>query len=164
MMNDNGMLKTIAGRKQHTIVFFSILALLLLRLVFIGLMGPMPQDAYYYFYSEHPALSYFDHPPAIAYILKLFTTVFGKKVFVLKLADSIVTFCTIISFYRLSTYFSGARVQNALLLFFSTAMVTVLSLVSSPDTPLLLFWTLSLITLYKAVFLEKKYIGCGPGY
>jgi 4-amino-4-deoxy-L-arabinose transferase-like glycosyltransferase len=154
---NNGSFKMLTKDNKPGIIFFSVFILLLLRLVFIPLFGLMPQDAYYYFYSTHPALSYFDHPPGIAFVLKLFTTVFGKKVAVLKLADSVVTFFTIVSFYRLSTYFlNGKNVQTAFLLFFSTAMVSVLSLVSSPDTPLILFWTLSLIGLYKAVFLDKK--------
>ena len=43
-------------------IFFPLLLIISLRIIFIFLMGPMPQDAYYYFYSAHPALSYFDHP------------------------------------------------------------------------------------------------------
>jgi 4-amino-4-deoxy-L-arabinose transferase-like glycosyltransferase len=143
--------------KKQTTVVWAIVIILILRLLFIGLMGPMPQDAYYYFYSQHPALSYFDHPPAIACMLRLFTFLLGKKVFVLKLADSIVTFFSVFVFYKLAGCFlSKHKVQNALLLFFSTFMVTILSLVSTPDTPLILFWVLSLLSLYHAVFLNKN--------
>ena len=148
----NGITKNKTG-----IVFFSIAVILLLRLVFIGLMGLMPQDAYYDFYGEHLALSYYDHPPAIGYVLRLFTEIFGKKVFVLKLADSVICFLTILFFYRLSLSFvSKHRAQRAIAIFFSTLMVTILSLISTPDVPLLLFWTVSLISLHRAIFLEKK--------
>jgi len=120
-------------------------------------MGLMPQDAYYSFYGEHPALSYFDHPPAIAYLLKTFTTIFGKKVFAIKLADTFVTLLTLLSFYKLAGYFlSPRRTDNALLILFSTLMVTILSLVSTPDVPLLLCWTLSLVCLCKAIFQHKE--------
>jgi len=143
--------------KKQNVLVWSILIILILRLLFIGLMGPMPQDAYYYFYSEHPALSYYDHPPAIAYQLKLFTFFLGKKVFALKLADSVVTFFSVFVFYKLSKCFlSQHRAQKAFMLFFSTFMVTILSLVSTPDTPLILFWSLSLLALYNAVFLKKN--------
>src|ERR1700761_489936 len=93
-----------AIKNQKTLIG-GILFIVLVRLLFIGVMGPMPQDAYYYFYSQHPALSYFDHPPAIACLLRFFTFCFGKNVFALKLADSVVTFFTIISFYHLSKCF-----------------------------------------------------------
>ncbi|RPD40070.1 glycosyltransferase family 39 protein [Chitinophaga barathri] len=136
---------------------WSALFILLLRLAFIGLMGLMPQDAYYMFYTEHPAASYFDHPPGIAWVLKMFTAVLGKKVYAVKLADTVITLLTLAFFYRLSLRFlSRRRASNALLLFSSTLMVTILSLVSTPDVPLMLCWTLSLLCLYKALFLEKK--------
>lgn len=144
--------------KQYRIILISAIVILLLRLLFIPLMGLMPQDAYYYFYAEHPALSYYDHPPAIAWLLELFTGIFGRKVFVLKLADTSITILTVFSFVRLASYFlSSARVQRAFLLFISTFLVTILCLVSTPDTPLILFWTLSLIALYEAIFRGKKW-------
>lgn len=144
--------------KEQRVILFSLLFIVALRLVFIGLMGLMPQDAYYYFYSEHPALSYYDHPPAIAYCLKLFTFLFGKKVFALKLADFIITSLTAFAFYKLASRFLSPHVtRKALLLFLSTFMVTILSLISTPDTPLMLCWTLSLLALYQAVFLDKKW-------
>ncbi|SEW17047.1 Dolichyl-phosphate-mannose-protein mannosyltransferase [Chitinophaga sp. YR573] len=143
--------------KEYKLLTVTVLIILLLRLAFIGIMGLMPQDAYYSFYGEHPALSYFDHPPAIAYLLKTFTTIFGKKVFAIKLADTFITLLTLLSFYKLAGYFlSPRRTDNALLVFFSTLMVTILSLVSTPDVPLLLCWTLSLLCLYKAIFQHKQ--------
>src|ERR1043165_2100616 len=145
------------ANKKPGFILAATAIILVLRLVFVGLMGPMPQDAYYYLYAQHLALSYFDHPPVIAYYLKLFTFLFGKHVFVLHLADTIVTFLTVYFFYRLSLLFlSKEKATHAFLLLFSTAMVSILSLVSTPDVPLLLFWTLSLWAMYKAIFSEKN--------
>lgn len=144
-------------RNKNGIIFFAVAVILLLRLICIGAMGLMPQDAYYDFYGEHLALSYYDHPPAIAYLLRLFTEIFGKKVFALKLADTVTCFLTIAFFYRLSLIFlSKHRAQRAVLLLFSTLMVTIVSLISTPDVPLLLFWTIALLTMHQAIFLEKK--------
>ncbi len=70
----------------------------LFRFLLLPFMGLMPQDAYYHFYGEHLALSYFDHPGMIGYILRGFTDVFGKTVFVVKLADFVVTSFTLFSF------------------------------------------------------------------
>ncbi len=132
--------------------------IIILRIVFIGLMGPMPQDAYYFFYSQHLALSYFDHPPAIALILKFFTALLGEKVYVIKIADSLITLLSIFFFYRLSLYLAPQKeAGKSLMLFLSTLMVSVLSLVSTPDTPLILFWTISLLMFYIAIFKGKTY-------
>src|SRR3984957_15934964 len=103
-----------------------------IRLIFTGIMGIMPQDAYYNFYAQHLDLSYYDHPPMIAYLLRLFKNLFGKKVFVLKLADTTVTLITVIAFYHLAKKFlseNKAWVATALLL--STLMISILSLIST---------------------------------
>lgn len=143
--------------KRNKVLLITALFILALRLIFIGAMGLMPQDAYYHFYGEHPALSYYDHPPAIAWLLKAFTTILGNKAYAVKLADTVTTFGTVIAFYHLCLHFlSRHRAANALVVLFSTLMVTILSLVSTPDVPLMLCWTLSLLFLYRALFLEKK--------
>lgn len=120
-------------------------------------MGLMPQDAYYHFYGENLSLSYFDHPGMIGYILRGFTLVFGKFVFVVKLADFTVTSLTIWSFYQLALKFlSKHRAGRALVLLGSTLFISILSFNSTPDVPLLLFWTLSVLSLYCAIFENKK--------
>ena len=157
-MNKINSFGSIIVPEKNSIILFGVVLILSIRLIFIGIMGLMPQDAYYQFYGEHLALSYYDHPPVIAYILRFFTSIFGKKVYVLKLADSLITFITIFSFYKLALLFlSRHSAKKALILFFSSLLVTILSLISTPDVPLLLFWSLSLISLYHAVFEEKKY-------
>jgi 4-amino-4-deoxy-L-arabinose transferase-like glycosyltransferase len=113
----------------------------------------VPQEAYYWFYSQHLALSYFDHPPAIAVLLRLSTAVLGQHEYALRLTAFTLTALTQWSFWKLSERFvPRARRGRALLLFASTGMITVLSLISLPDVPLLLFWTLSLQALSSAVF------------
>lgn len=118
----------------------------------------MPQDAYYYFYSEHLALSYFDHPPMVAYMLRFFTAIFGKSVEVIKLANFTVTLLSLWSFYYLSKMFlSQKKAVYALIMYGSTLLITILSINSTPDVPLILFWTVSLIFIYKAIFENKLY-------
>jgi 4-amino-4-deoxy-L-arabinose transferase-like glycosyltransferase len=136
-----------------------ILCLLIIgiRFLFTVLMGIMPQDAYYDFYAQHLDLSYYDHPPMIAYLLRLFTTIFGKNVFAVKLADTTVTLLTIISFYGLAKKFlSVNKALIGTILLLSTFMVSILSLVSTPDVPLMLCWTLSLNFLYEAIWNNKN--------
>ena len=72
-------------------------------------MGLMPQDAYYHFYGENLSLSYFDHPGMIGYILRGFTEVFGKTVFVVNFADFVVTSLTLFSFHKLAGLFLSKK-------------------------------------------------------
>jgi 4-amino-4-deoxy-L-arabinose transferase-like glycosyltransferase len=135
-----------------------VLGFQLFRLLLLPFMGLMPQDAYYYLYGQNLSLSYFDHPGMIGYILRIFSEVFGQSIFVVKLADFFITSLTILSFYKLATYFlSKQKLESAIVLLASTIFISILSFNSTPDVPLLLFWTLSLICLYKAIFEEKKW-------
>ena len=134
-----------------------VLGFQLFRLILLPFMGLMPQDAYYYLYGQNLSLSYFDHPGMIGYILRIFTDIFGQSIFTIKFADFIITSLTILSFYKLASYFlSKQKLQRAIVLLASTIFVSILSFNSTPDVPLLLFWTLSLICLYKAIFEETK--------
>jgi 4-amino-4-deoxy-L-arabinose transferase-like glycosyltransferase len=135
-----------------------VLGFQLFRLILLPFMGLMPQDAYYYLYGQNLSLSYFDHPGMIGYLLRIFTEIFGQSIFTIKFADFIITTLTILSFYKLASYFlSKQKLARAIVLFASTIFVSILSFNSTPDVPLLLFWTLSLICLYKAIFEEKRW-------
>lgn len=135
-----------------------VLGFQLFRLILLPFMGLMPQDAYYYLYGQNLSLSYFDHPGMIGYILRIFTEIFGQSVFTIKFADFVITSLTILSFYKLASYFlSKEKLHRAFLLLTSTLFISILSFNSTPDVPLLLCWTVSLICLYKAIFEEKKW-------
>lgn len=131
-------------------------ALLIIRIVTIFFMGIMPQDAYYFFYGENLALSYFDHPPMIGWMLRLFTNLLGKNIYAVHFADFIVTLATVFVFYKLSVrILSKQKANNALLLFYSTQLVSILSIISTPDVPLLFFWSLSVLYAHKAITNDK---------
>lgn len=152
------LLKTIKKILKNNNAISWVLGFQLFRLTLLPFMGLMPQDAYYYLYGQNLSLSYFDHPGMIGYILRIFTDLFGQSIFVVKFADFVITSFTIISFYKLASYFlPKQKLQRALILLTSTIFVTILSFNSTPDVPLLLFWTLSLICLYKAIFEERKW-------
>ncbi|HEY4934978.1 MAG TPA: glycosyltransferase family 39 protein, partial [Puia sp.] len=147
------------SRSEPGVKSLVILCILVIgiRIIFIAIMGIMPQDAYYDFYAQHLDLSYYDHPPMIAYLLRFFTSLFGKKVFVLKLADTTVTLLTVIAFYRLAGKFlSENKARMATTLLVSTFMISILSLISTPDVPLMLCWTISLNFLHEAIWKRKN--------
>lgn len=134
-----------------------VLGFQVFRFLLLPFMGLMPQDAYYYFYGKHLSLSYFDHPGMIGYLLRITSEIFGTSVFVVKLTDFAITSLTIYFFYKLASYFlSNQKLHRTLVLISSTIFISILSFNSTPDVPLLLFWTLSVICLYKAIFESKK--------
>jgi Dolichyl-phosphate-mannose-protein mannosyltransferase len=137
-------------------IIFLLAALVVVRAALVLAMGIMPQDAYYYFYADHLALSYFDHPPMVGWMLWLFTSVSGKSIIAVHAADFLVTLATTYVFYLLAIrMLSPQKTANAVVLFFSTLMVSFLSINTTPDVPLLLFWALSLLCAHKAITDDK---------
>ena len=154
---------------RRTLSAYPILSLIvsfqLLRLAILPFMGLMPQDAYYYFYGQHLDWSYFDHPGMIGYLLRFATDLFGSTVTVVKMTDFTVSSLSIWVFYSLSKNFlSPAKHWVAMLLASSSILWSMLSLNSTPDVPLVLFWSLSLWSLEKALFKANSTIGFWPGY
>ena len=135
-----------------------VLGFQIFRFCLLPFMGLMPQDAYYYLYGQNLSLSYFDHPGMIGYLLRIFSEIFGQSVFVVKFTDFTITSLTILSFYKLSSLFlSRHKVWKSMVLISSTIFISILSFNSTPDVPLLLFWTLSVLCLYRAIFEQKKW-------
>src|ERR1043166_5121173 len=58
-----------------------IVLVLLLRFVWAATINLSPQEAYYWNYAIHPDLSYLDHPPMVAWVIRAGTLLLGKSVF-----------------------------------------------------------------------------------
>jgi len=115
-------------------------------------MGLMPQDAYYTYYSDDLALSYFDHPPMIAYMIKFFTLILGKSVLTLHVADFIMTSFTLLFLYLfIKTFLTTETTKRTVILLITAPFITILSINSTPDVPLLFFWSLTLLLTFNAV-------------
>lgn len=76
-------------------LYISIFAIYLLVLLLSAVANIPYVDSYYYWlWSKHLQLSYFDGPPMIAYTIRLATTVFGNSVFAINLVGIVVALLT----------------------------------------------------------------------
>ncbi len=131
--------------------FLAALVLLGAVRLIAGAVLPLSADeAYYWLWSRHLAAGYFDHPPAIAWLIRAGTLLFGQTAFGVRIAGILSSL--------LATWFvwqSAALLlkdkdagPRAALLFNLTLMVTVEMLAATPDTPQILtasalLWTLA---------------------
>jgi len=127
----------------------------------------MPQSAYYSIYAQHPALSYYDHPGMIGWLLWPWITLLGKHTITVRLATFTTTLATQLAFFGLARDVlrrTGDRSAElpALAVFATTSVVTLLSWIAVPDVPLLLFWTLALWALYRVLFAADPAEGTSP--
>lgn len=57
-----------------------LLPLAALKLAQLFIANPTPDEAYYWLWGQHPALSYFDHPPLSSWLQGLSASIFGWNI------------------------------------------------------------------------------------
>src|SRR3954468_19628092 len=148
---DAGPLEPAIG-KSGALVVAILIGIDLVRLAFAPTFELAPQEAYYFLYSQHLALSYFDHPPVLGLVLRLSTDLLGKSELSLRLAAFTLSVLTQLVWVDLARRHLGPAWRRAALWLLPTGMVTVTALIPTPDPPLLLFWTLAVHQLHGALF------------
>ncbi|WP_162944036.1 MULTISPECIES: glycosyltransferase family 39 protein [unclassified Rhizobium] len=141
-----------------------IIYLLSLRLLFLGSANLLPEEAYYWNYSQHLDIGYLDHPPMVAWLIWLGTALFGDNEFGVRIG----AYCC----WLLTGYFSFNLARNlfdkatavacALLVavlpfYFSTGFLMM------PDAPLTTAWAATLFFLERALLGEKRLAWLGAG-
>lgn len=106
-------------------------------------------EAYYWVWSRHLALSYFDHPPIIAYMIRAFSGL-GHNAFVLRIVNLVCLFGTAAMVYATAErMFSKRTARMAMWIFLMTPIAQIELLITSPDSPLMLMWSICLYTAYR---------------
>ena len=94
----------------------------------------------------------------IGYLLRLFSEVLGQSVFVVKFTDFFITSLTIYSFHKLVLIFlQSGKLRMQCCCLYLPSLSPYFSFNSTPDVPLMLFWTLSILCLHRAIFQHKKW-------
>jgi dolichol-phosphate mannosyltransferase len=125
-----------------------------LRLVYAGSVEMMPEETYYWNYSRHLDIGYLDHPPMVAWLIRVATAVFGQTEFGVRAAALLCGAITSIFVYKLTrNLFGVAAALAALLLVQALPFFFLSGLLMTPDAPLAAAWAASLY------FLERALIG-----
>lgn len=123
------------------------LALLVgLRLLFWGAAFPNPDEAYYWLWGQHPALSYFDHPPLQAWMQGLFTHVLGRSHWTLRWPNLLSTLALVGLYGQICRQVYGSRPgvwRLTVLLLFTSPLFFLFLAIAWQDHWLVLFSTLA---------------------
>ncbi len=106
-------------------------------------------EAYYWLWSRHLTISYYDHPPMIAYLIRLGTALFGDTVFGVRSMAIACMIAASAAVYGLTVVlFDDRRLGVLAALWFNMMPHTAFfSIVMYPDTPAILFWLLCCLAL-----------------
>lgn len=137
----------------HWIFFW--LFMLLAKMVIAYFLPLASDESYYWVWSHHLQLSYFDHPPFVAWLFKLghpFES-FGHWV---RLPAVIMGHLTLLMWCLfLKARFDNLKIKSWLELVFFSPLLGYGALIVTPDIPLLFFWSLGLISLVQLVETRK---------
>jgi dolichol-phosphate mannosyltransferase len=127
---------------------------LALRLVYAGTVELLPEEAYYWNYSRHLDIGYLDHPPMVAWLIKLGTSVFGQSQFGVRIGAIGCGILASFFIYRTTrNLFGDASALAALVLTQILPFFFLSGFLMTPDAPLTAAWAASLY------FLERVLIG-----
>jgi hypothetical protein len=138
---------TKTAERWQTRAAYLVVAATLVRLAVIATTELGDGECYYYSWSRFPALSYYDHPPLLAWIVWLMTRV-SHTGFFIRLGPVLCSAALGVMFYRLAARLFGPRAG-----FLALAILTALpafilnSFVVNPETPLATCWVFFLSLL-----------------
>jgi hypothetical protein len=117
----------------------TILALVALRLVAAAWTPLTFDEAYYWMWSKHLASGYYDHPPMVAFVIRLGTMIAGDTELGVRLVSILLALPLSWAVYRTATIlFGGMRLAaTATILLNVTLMAAIGTLIVTPDAPLL---------------------------
>ncbi len=132
-----------------------ILILAVLSTVYNAFVPLHGDEAYYWMWSHNLQLGYYDHPPMIAYLIYL-TNFISEAEWGVRLVNVFSLSIAALYLFKLACEMFNEKIAiNALLIFSSIALVHAGYILTTPDSPLILFWSLSLYYSYKAIFYGK---------
>lgn len=121
--------------------------------LFLATIIPLSNDeAYYWVWSHHLQLSYFDHPPFVAWLFKLshpFEGISSSNGALRIPAVILGHFTLLLILQLLKGLIAPIQLRNVLLVLLFSPFFGVGSLIVTPDIPFVFFWTLSLLCFRK---------------
>ncbi|SFI79982.1 glycosyltransferase family 39 protein [Nitrosomonas sp. Nm34] len=141
-----------------------VLFVTLLRLVYLGLAQLIPDEAYYWQYSQHMDLSFFDHPPMVAWLIWLGTAIAGQNEFGVRIGAftcGLITMGYLYAFAR--NLYDKSTGMRAIMLLSVLPFGFASGLVITPDAPLMASWAATLYYMERALVADRKIAWLGMG-
>src|SRR3979411_366243 len=130
----------------------TILALVALRRVAASWTPLTFDEAYYWMWSKHLAGGYYDHPPGVAFVIRLGTMIAGDTELGVRLVSILLALPMSWAVYRTASILFGVRLAStATILLNVTLMAAVGTLIVTPDAPLLVASSFVLFSLAKVL-------------
>ncbi|NOY86238.1 MAG: glycosyltransferase family 39 protein [Deltaproteobacteria bacterium] len=151
---------------RFAVLFWSLLVISTgIRLVYAVVLPLTGDEAYFWEWARHPALSYYDHPPMAAWVMWPLIKLFGNTQLAVRMGAIIGIPLVILITRRLTLLISGSTKTANLtgILAMGIPLLEVGGLIYTTDTPLVLAGTMGGYLFYQAVVRNRKYAWWGLG-
>jgi len=119
-------------------------AILFVKLTLAFTLPLSLDESYYWVWSKNLQLSYFDHPPMVAWLLWI-GNIFENIGYGVRVPHVLLGHLTLLVWIHiLKQFLSFEKIQDWLFLVIACPLLGVGSLLATPDVPLLFFWTIAL--------------------
>ena len=123
-----------------------------LRFSLCGIIELLPEETYYWTYAQHPAFGYFDHPPMVAWVITVGTTLFGDTALGVRIVTFVLWMVSAGLLFLTGRMWFGGRTALMATLFFTLLPIYVgMGMIVTPDAPLVFFWVATLYMISKAL-------------
>ena len=138
--------------------FLLLLLIFVIRVISIlnSPLGLSVDEAQYWDWSNNLEFGYFSKPPFIAWLIASTTYFFGIEEWSVRLSSPILHLMTTLTIWLITKNIYNEKIANFIALTWTTIpLISFGSLIISTDTPLLLFWSLSILALLKTLESNK---------
>lgn len=152
---------------RFTALFWSLLIITTgIRLVYAVVLPLTGDEAYFWEWARHPALSYYDHPPMAAWVMWPLLRLFGNTQFAVRMGAVFGIPLVILITRRLTLFISGSLKTANLtaVLAMGIPLLEVGGLIYTTDTPLVLAGAIGGYLFFLAVVRNRKNAWWGLGF
>lgn len=137
---------------RNRAMWIAIAAALALRLVAMCVVPLIPEEAYYWVYSQNPQLSYYDHPPMVAWVIRAGTILLGNTELGVRIGATTLMVAVGLLMYRLARmWFDRPTALISALLVHVLPVYFGMGLLAPMDAALCFFWLLCLVAVSAAL-------------
>lgn len=123
-----------------------------IKLIYLGNVELLEEEAYYWNYAQHLAPGYLDHPPMVALLIYCGTALFGNSELGVRFLTFLCWFVTAYYTHRLtSSIYDKDTAFRAVVLVAVLPIFFCSGLLSTPDAPLIACWSAALYYLYRSL-------------
>jgi dolichol-phosphate mannosyltransferase len=146
-----------SGERWRLVAMYLVAVGFLLRLLYITQIELLPEDSYYWNYSQHLDLGYLDHPPMVAWLIWLGTAVCGDTQFGVRIGALCCAAVASLFAYRLTrNLFGEPSAVVALVLMQVLPFFFLAGMLMTPDAPLTAAWAATLYFLERALIAGRS--------